>query len=100
MCMDTEPKPTPLHTLHWFNPSYYPLDVAWCVSMADGAVPIGPMDKELTPCPTNSKVATSRVGVLTRWIVLVAVMTVLVLDLAGVVRVPTDDLLGLLLYVL
>lgn len=83
-----------------YNLSYYLSDVAWCVSMADGAVPIGPMDEELMPSPTNSRVETSRVGALTRWIVLVAVTTVLVLDLADVVQVPTDDLLGLLLFVL
>ena len=68
--------------------------------MADGAVPIGPMDEESTPCPTNDKVETFQVSASTRWIVLVVVMTVIVLDLAGVLEVPTDDLLGLLLYVL
>ena len=68
--------------------------------MADGAVPIGPMDGELTPCPTNDKVETSLGAASTRWIVLAAVMTVIVLVLAGVVQEPTDDLLGLPLYVL
>jgi hypothetical protein len=68
--------------------------------MADGAVPIGPMDEELTPCPTSDKVATFQVSASTRWIVLVVVMIAIVLDLAGVVHLPTDDLLGLLLYVL
>ena len=68
--------------------------------MVGGAVPIGPMDGESTPCPTNDKEETSPDGALTRWIALVAVMTVIVLDLAGVVQVPTDDLLGLPLYVL
>ena len=68
--------------------------------MADGAVPIGPMDGESPHSSTSNKEATSKVGASTRWIVLVAVTTVLVLDLAGVVQVPTDDLLGLLLYAL
>jgi hypothetical protein len=68
--------------------------------MADGAVPIGPMDGELMPCPTSDKEETFLDAVLTRWTVLVAVTTVIVLDLVGAVEVPTDDLLGLLLYVL
>jgi len=74
--------------------------MTWCVSMADGAVPIGPMDDESLHSSTSAKVATLLDGVSTRWTVLVAVMTVIVLDLAGVVQVPTDDLLGLLLFVL
>ena len=68
--------------------------------MADGADLIGPMDEESTPCPTSDKEEILPDGVLTRWIVLVVAMTVTVLDLAGVVQVPIDDLLGLLLYVL
>jgi hypothetical protein len=58
------------------------------------------MDEESTPCPTSDKVDTFQVSASTRWIALVVAMTVIVLDLAGVVQVPTDDLLGLLLYVL
>jgi hypothetical protein len=68
--------------------------------MDAGADPIGPMDGELTPCPTSDKEETLPVNASMRWIALVVVMTVIVLDLAGVVQVPTDDLLGLLLYVL
>lgn len=68
--------------------------------MDAGADPTGPMDEESTPCPTEDKGATLLVAVSTRWTVLVAVMTVIVLDLVGVVQVPTDDLLGLLLSVL
>ena len=68
--------------------------------MADGAVPIGPMDEESTPCPTNDKVATLLVAVSTRWTVLVVAMTVIVLDQAGVLDLQTHDLLGLLLSVL
>lgn len=74
--------------------------IPWCVSMDVGAVPIGPMDEESTPCPTEDKGVTLLVAASTRWTVLVVAMTVIVLDLAGVVEVPTDDLLGLLLYVL
>lgn len=68
--------------------------------MVGGAVPIGPMDRESTPCPTSDEAGTSQVSASTRWIALAAVMTAIVLDLAGVVQLPTDDLLGLLLYVL
>ena len=68
--------------------------------MDAGAGQTGLMDEESTPCPTKDKEATLLVAVSTRWTVLVAVMTVIVLDLVGVVEVPTDDLLGLLLSVL
>ena len=68
--------------------------------MAGGVVPIGPMDEESTLCPTNSKAETLLDFASTRWIVLVVVMTVIVLDLADVLPVPTEDLLGLLLYAL
>ena len=68
--------------------------------MDAGADQIGPMDVESTPCPTNDKEATLLDVALTRWIVLAAVTIVTVLDLADVVQVPTDDLLGLLLSVL
>ena len=68
--------------------------------MADGVAQDGPMDGKLTPCPTNDKVETSLGAASTRWIVLAAVMTVIVLNLPGVVQEPTDDLLGLPLYVL
>ena len=68
--------------------------------MAGGAVPIGPTDGESLLSSTNDEEETSQDGVLTRWIVLAVAMTVTVLDLAGVVQVPIEDLLGLLLSVL
>ena len=68
--------------------------------MAGGAVPTGPMDGELTPCPTNSKAGTLPGGASTRWIVLVGITTAAVLDLTGVLQLPTDSLLELLLFVL
>jgi hypothetical protein len=68
--------------------------------MADGAVPIGPMEEESLRLSTERKVADLLKLVWIRWIALAVVMTAIVLDLAGVVQVPTDDLLGLLLYVL
>jgi hypothetical protein len=58
------------------------------------------MDDKSLHSSTSAKAGTLLDGALTRWIVLVVAMTVIVLDLAGVVQVPTDDLLGLLLYVL
>lgn len=68
--------------------------------MAGGAVPIGPTDEESPHSTTSDEEETSQDGVLTRWIVLAVAMTVTVLDLAGVVQVPIEDLLGLLLSVL
>ena len=68
--------------------------------MAGGAVPIGPTDEESLRSSTSDEEETSQDGVLTRWIVLAVAMTVTVLDLAGVVQVPIEDLLGLLLSVL
>lgn len=68
--------------------------------MAGGAVPIGPTDEESLLSSTSDEEETSQDGVLTRWIVLAVAMTVTVLDLAGVVQVPIEDLLGLLLSVL
>ena len=65
--------------------------------MADGAVPIGPMDGESLHSSTSDVEETSPDSVSTRWIVLAVAMTVTVLDLVGVVQVPTGDLLGLLL---
>ena len=57
----TQPPIVPLSNLR-----YYLSDVAWCVFMAGGAVPIGPMDEESTPCPTSDKVATSQETASTR----------------------------------
>ena len=68
--------------------------------MADGAVPIGPMDEESLRQSTERKAAILLKLVSTRWIALVVVTTVIVLDLAGVLQVPIEDLLRLLLYVL
>ena len=68
--------------------------------MAGGAVPIGPTDGKFLLSSTSDEEETSQDGVLTRWIVLAVVMTVTVLNLAGVVQVPIEDLLGLLLSVL
>ena len=58
------------------------------------------MDEESTPCPTKSRAETLRDVASTRWIVLVVLMIGVVLDLAGVLQLPTESLLELLLYVL
>ena len=68
--------------------------------MADGVVPIGPMDGESRRSITRALEEHSPDPVLIRWIVLAALMTVLVLDLVGVLPVPIEDLLGPLLFVL
>lgn len=43
--------------------------------MADGVVPIGPMDEKSTPCPTSDKVVISRDRVLMLLIALVVTTT-------------------------
>ena len=68
--------------------------------MEDGVVPIGPMDGESRRSITSALEELSPDPVSTRWIVLVALMTVPVLDLAGVLPVPIGDLLVPLLSVL
>ena len=68
--------------------------------MANGAVPIGPMDEESPHSSTSNKAETSQVSASTRWIVLAVLMIGAALDLAGVLQLPTEDLLELLLYVL
>jgi len=68
--------------------------------MADGVVPIGPMDGESRRSITRTLEEISPDPASTRWIVLAALMTVLVLDLVGVLPVPIEDLLGALLFVL
>ena len=68
--------------------------------MAAGVDPTGPMDEESRHLITRTLVEPSPGGVSTRLIVLVALTTVLVLDLAGVLPVPIEDLLVPLLSVL
>ena len=68
--------------------------------MDDGAVPTGPMDGESRRLITSVLEETSPDPVSTRWIVLAALTTVLALDLAGVLPVPIEDLVVLLLSVL
>ena len=68
--------------------------------MDAGAVPTGPMDEESRHSITRMLAAISRVGVSTRWIVLVVLTIALVLDLVGVLPVPIEDLLVPLLSVL
>lgn len=68
--------------------------------MVGGAVPIGPMDGESPHSSTSEAAEILPGGASTRWIVLAVLMTGAVLDLAGVLELPTDDLLQLLLYVL
>ena len=61
--------------------------------MAAGVDPTGPMDEESRRSITSALEETSPDPVSTRWIVLVALTTALVLDLAGVLPVPIGDLL-------
>ena len=68
--------------------------------MAAGVDPTGPMDEESRLLITRTLEETSRESVLTRWIVLVVLMTALALDLAGVLPVPIDAWLKPLLFVL
>ena len=68
--------------------------------MAAGVDPIGQMEGESRRLITSALEEHSPDPVSTRWIVLVVLMTVLVLDLVGVLPVPIEDLLVPLLSVL
>lgn len=68
--------------------------------MVAGVDQTGPMDKESRRSITSSPEEALPDPAMTRWIVLVVLTTALVLDLAGVLPVPIEDLLAPLLTVL